>query len=48
MRESHNKVYKSFSDVIEGKDEKFRETLLGKWADYSGRSIIVRGHSTLM
>ena len=31
MRDGHNKVYKSFSDVIEGKEGRFRETLLGKW-----------------
>ncbi|OVA05550.1 RNA polymerase Rpb1 [Macleaya cordata] len=35
MRDSHNKVYKSFSDVIEGKEGRFRETLLGKRVDYS-------------
>nr|YP_010519537.1 RNA polymerase beta' subunit [Chiloschista yunnanensis]YP_010694831.1 RNA polymerase beta' subunit [Chiloschista parishii]YP_010714350.1 RNA polymerase beta' subunit [Chiloschista exuperei]UXO96787.1 RNA polymerase beta' subunit [Chiloschista yunnanensis]WCF59883.1 RNA polymerase beta' subunit [Chiloschista parishii]WDD57577.1 RNA polymerase beta' subunit [Chiloschista exuperei] len=43
MRDSHNKVYKSFSDVIEGKEGRFRETLLGKRVDYSGRSVIVVG-----
>ncbi|KAF4371805.1 hypothetical protein F8388_023118 [Cannabis sativa] len=36
MRDGHNKVYKSFSDVIEGKEGRFRETLLGKRVDYSG------------
>ncbi|KAH0851468.1 hypothetical protein HID58_094731 [Brassica napus] len=36
MRDGHNKVYK---DVIEGKEEDFRETLLGKRVDYSGRSV---------
>ncbi|KAL0300424.1 UNVERIFIED_CONTAM: DNA-directed RNA polymerase subunit beta' [Sesamum calycinum] len=39
--DGHNKVYKSFSDVIEGKEGRFRETLLGKRVDYSGRSVIV-------
>nr|YP_010643213.1 RNA polymerase beta' subunit [Saxifraga umbellulata]WBQ56535.1 RNA polymerase beta' subunit [Saxifraga umbellulata] len=43
MRDGHNKVYKSFSDVIEGKEGRFRETLLGKRVDYSGRSVIVVG-----
>uniref|UniRef100_A0A8S0XLZ0 DNA-directed RNA polymerase subunit n=2 Tax=Spirodela intermedia TaxID=51605 RepID=A0A8S0XLZ0_SPIIN len=38
-------VYKSFSDVIEGKEGRFRETLLGKRVDYSGRSVIVVGPS---
>nr|YP_010994006.1 RNA polymerase beta' subunit [Vuralia turcica]WOZ11451.1 RNA polymerase beta' subunit [Vuralia turcica] len=45
MRDGHNKVYKSFSDLIEGKEGRFRETLLGKRVDYSGRSVIVVGPS---
>nr|YP_010924239.1 RNA polymerase beta' subunit [Wunderlichia mirabilis]WKB10998.1 RNA polymerase beta' subunit [Wunderlichia mirabilis] len=45
MRDGHNRVYKSFSDVIEGKEGRFRETLLGKRVDYSGRSVIVVGPS---
>nr|YP_009493578.1 RNA polymerase beta' subunit [Eucommia ulmoides]ANP25493.1 RNA polymerase beta' subunit [Eucommia ulmoides]AWN56500.1 RNA polymerase beta' subunit [Eucommia ulmoides]AZT79263.1 RNA polymerase beta' subunit [Eucommia ulmoides]WMG64914.1 RNA polymerase beta' subunit [Eucommia ulmoides] len=45
MRDGHNKVYKSFSDVIEGKEGRFRQTLLGKRVDYSGRSVIVVGPS---
>nr|WEV91078.1 RNA polymerase beta' subunit [Pentalinon luteum] len=45
MKDGHNKVYKSFSDVIEGKEGRFRETLLGKRVDYSGRSVIVVGPS---
>ncbi|KAL4190798.1 hypothetical protein AMTRI_Chr07g26520 [Amborella trichopoda] len=45
MRDDHNKVYKSFSDVIEGKQGRFRETLLGKRVDYSGRSVIEVGPS---
>nr|ATL62285.1 RNA polymerase beta' subunit [Ophiorrhiza mungos] len=44
-KDGHNKVYKSFSDVIEGKEGRFRETLLGKRVDYSGRSVIVVGPS---
>nr|YP_009584538.1 RNA polymerase beta' subunit [Viola mirabilis]YP_010318393.1 RNA polymerase beta' subunit [Viola grypoceras]YP_010424946.1 RNA polymerase beta' subunit [Viola acuminata]YP_010425110.1 RNA polymerase beta' subunit [Viola collina]YP_010549920.1 RNA polymerase beta' subunit [Viola kusanoana]YP_010880184.1 RNA polymerase beta' subunit [Viola takesimana]QBL56647.1 RNA polymerase beta' subunit [Viola mirabilis]QKY60310.1 RNA polymerase beta' subunit [Viola mirabilis]QLI41854.1 RNA polymerase b len=44
-RDGHNKVYKSFSDVIEGKEGRFRETMLGKRVDYSGRSVIVVGPS---
>ncbi|KAM1140130.1 hypothetical protein TB2_040189 [Malus domestica] len=50
MRDDHNKVYKSFSDVIEGKKGRFHETLLGKRVDYSGHSVIVVGpfaHSPL-
>lgn len=45
MRDGHNKVYKSFSDIIQGKEGRFRETLLGKRVDYSGRSVIVVGPS---
>nr|QTI91256.1 RNA polymerase beta' subunit [Leuchtenbergia principis] len=45
MRDDHNKVYKSISDIIEGKEGRFRETLLGKRVDYSGRSVIVVGPS---
>nr|YP_008964858.1 RNA polymerase beta' subunit [Schwalbea americana]CDJ38610.1 RNA polymerase beta' subunit [Schwalbea americana] len=45
MRDGHNQVYKSFSDIIEGKEGRFRETLLGKRVDYSGRSVIVVGPS---
>nr|AVY52537.1 RpoC1 [Chimaphila japonica] len=45
IRDRHNKVYKSFSDLIQGKEGRFRETLLGKRVDYSGRSVIVVGPS---
>nr|UTM99638.1 RNA polymerase beta' subunit [Phyllagathis sp. Lin655] len=45
IRGGHNKIYKSFSDVIEGKEGRFRETMLGKRVDYSGRSVIVVGPS---
>nr|UBN07305.1 RNA polymerase beta' subunit [Taxillus rhododendricola] len=45
MRDGHNKIYKSFSGVIEGKEGRFRETLLGKRVDYSGRSVIIVGPS---
>ncbi|KAL9411683.1 hypothetical protein AB3S75_045309 [Citrus x aurantiifolia] len=45
MRDGHNKIYKSFSDVIEGKEGRFRETLLAKRVDYSGQSVIVVGPS---
>nr|YP_010550197.1 RNA polymerase beta' subunit [Poilannammia costata]UTM05768.1 RNA polymerase beta' subunit [Poilannammia costata] len=45
IRDGHNKIYKSFSDIIEGKEGRFRETMLGKRVDYSGRSVIVVGPS---
>jgi DNA-directed RNA polymerase beta' subunit len=37
--------YKSLSDIIKGKKGRFRENLLGKRVDYSGRSVIVVGPS---
>lgn len=40
-----NKKKKSISDIIGGKKGRFRETLLGKRVDYSGRSVIVVGPS---
>nr|WIA68144.1 RNA polymerase beta' subunit [Pellia epiphylla]WIA68230.1 RNA polymerase beta' subunit [Pellia epiphylla]WIA68316.1 RNA polymerase beta' subunit [Pellia epiphylla] len=43
MRDSHSRPYKSLSDLIEGKEGRFRENLLGKRVDYSGRSVIVVG-----
>nr|YP_009548396.1 RNA polymerase beta' subunit [Pityrogramma trifoliata]AYW15217.1 RNA polymerase beta' subunit [Pityrogramma trifoliata] len=45
MKDIHNRPYKSFSEVIEGKEGRFRENLLGKRVDYSGRSVIVVGPS---
>ncbi|KAM0040315.1 putative DNA-directed RNA polymerase [Helianthus debilis subsp. tardiflorus] len=45
MRDDHNRIYKSLSDVNEGKEGRVRETLLGKRVDYSGRSVIVVGPS---
>ncbi|KAK5845715.1 hypothetical protein PVK06_001925 [Gossypium arboreum] len=45
MRDGHNKVCKSFSDGIEGKEGRFHATLLGKRVNYSGRSVIVVGPS---
>ncbi|KAD1332622.1 hypothetical protein E3N88_43000 [Mikania micrantha] len=40
MRDDHNRIYKSFSDVIKGKEGIVHKTLLGKGADYSRRSLI--------
>nr|UDZ61162.1 RNA polymerase beta subunit [Echinodorus cordifolius]UDZ61163.1 RNA polymerase beta subunit [Echinodorus paniculatus] len=45
MRDHDNQIYKSFSDILGGKEGRFRETLLGKRVDYSGRSVIVVGPS---
>jgi len=35
--------YKSLSDMLRGKQGRFRQNLLGKRVDYSGRSVIVSG-----
>nr|YP_009654368.1 RNA polymerase b-subunit [Pleurostichidium falkenbergii]QCH39655.1 RNA polymerase b-subunit [Pleurostichidium falkenbergii] len=40
---SNNRPLKSLSDIIEGKQGRFRQNLLGKRVDYSGRSVIVVG-----
>jgi DNA-directed RNA polymerase subunit beta' len=39
----NNRAFKSLSDIIEGKQGRFRQNLLGKRVDYSGRSVIVVG-----
>ncbi len=39
---------KSLSDVLKGKQGRFRQNLLGKRVDYSGRSVIVVGPSLLL
>lgn len=41
----NNRSLKSLSDIIEGKQGRFRQNLLGKRVDYSGRSVIVVGPS---
>src|SRR5947207_1169238 len=38
------RALKSLSDVLKGKQGRFRQNLLGKRVDYSGRSVIVVGH----
>jgi len=40
---SANRPLKSLSDVLKGKQGRFRQNLLGKRVDYSGRSVIVVG-----
>jgi|TARA_B110000261_G_scaffold103360_1_gene116151 DNA-directed RNA polymerase subunit beta' len=40
---NNNRPLKSLSDIIEGKQGRFRQNLLGKRVDYSGRSVIVVG-----
>jgi DNA-directed RNA polymerase subunit beta' len=40
-----NRALKSLSDMLKGKQGRFRQNLLGKRVDYSGRSVIVSGPS---
>jgi len=40
---SDNRALKSLSDILKGKQGRFRQNLLGKRVDYSGRSVIVVG-----
>ena len=40
---SGNRALKSLSDMLKGKQGRFRQNLLGKRVDYSGRSVIVIG-----
>ncbi|MBN2432973.1 MAG: DNA-directed RNA polymerase subunit beta' [Acidobacteria bacterium] len=43
IRGSNNRPLKSLSDNLKGKQGRFRQNLLGKRVDYSGRSVIVVG-----
>ena len=43
VKGSRNKPLKSLSDMLKGKQGRFRQNLLGKRVDYSGRSVIVVG-----
>lgn len=45
MLGTNNRPLKSLSDIIEGKEGRFRQNLLGKRVDYSARSVIVVGPS---
>ena len=42
---ANNRPLKSLSDILKGKHGRFRQNLLGKRVDYSGRSVIVVGPS---
>ncbi len=42
-KDMHNRVLRSLSKTIEGKQGRFRQNLLGKRVDYSGRSVIIVG-----
>ncbi|MHB8905001.1 MAG: DNA-directed RNA polymerase subunit beta', partial [Melioribacteraceae bacterium] len=43
VRSDGNRPLKSLSDMLKGKQGRFRQNLLGKRVDYSGRSVIVVG-----
>ena len=43
-----NRPLKSLSDMLKGKQGRFRQNLLGKRVDYSGRSVIVAGPELLL
>ena len=43
VRTESNRALKSLSDMLKGKQGRFRQNLLGKRVDYSGRSVIVVG-----
>ena len=45
VRGARNRPLKSLSDMLKGKQGRFRQNLLGKRVDYSGRSVIVVGPS---
>lgn len=40
---AENRALKSLSDILKGKQGRFKQNLLGKRVDYSGRSVIVVG-----
>jgi len=43
VRADGNRALKSLSDMLKGKQGRFRQNLLGKRVDYSGRSVVVVG-----
>ena len=43
VKNTNKRAFKSLSDMLKGKQGRFRQNLLGKRVDYSGRSVIVVG-----
>ncbi len=43
IKDANKRPFKSLSDMLKGKQGRFRQNLLGKRVDYSGRSVIVVG-----
>ena len=48
MSQSQRRPLKSLADILKGKQGRFRQNLLGKRVDYSGRSVIVVGPSLFL
>ena len=48
VRSDNNRALKSLSDMLKGKQGRFRQNLLGKRVDYSGRSVIVVGPELML
>jgi DNA-directed RNA polymerase beta' subunit len=48
IKGANKRPLKSLSDIIKGKTGRFRQNLLGKRVDYSGRSVIVVGPNLRM
>ncbi len=48
VKSESNRALKSLSDSLKGKQGRFRQNLLGKRVDYSGRSVIVVGPDLLL
>jgi DNA-directed RNA polymerase subunit beta' len=48
IQKSQKRPYRSLADVLKGKQGRFRQNLLGKRVDYSGRSVIVVGPNLKM
>jgi DNA-directed RNA polymerase beta' subunit len=47
-KDSKQRVYKSLAEVLKGKRGRFRNNLLGKRVDYSGRSVIISGSELIL
>ncbi len=48
IQKAQKRPYRSLADVLKGKQGRFRQNLLGKRVDYSGRSVIVVGPNLRM
>jgi DNA-directed RNA polymerase subunit beta' len=48
IQKAQKRPYRSLADVLKGKQGRFRQNLLGKRVDYSGRSVIVVGPNLKM